>query len=213
MFPQQQQMLTAHTKTKSDHYTPLSTLKPQTSSSALPRQQTNPQVLYDQLTSPPAYTGASARNADTSRAPRAVDFHSPATTRHDHRFVTSEQSYQQAPWLNRTSPHHDHVIPERRHSDHYNSLLTYPTTTPAYPHTSSHMSDTQTLECWNDRSTTSGSSRNWRTPPEGSLTSRQSGQRDHLSDLFPLLYANQLLSSYSSHQDNRHGDYYPDRSN
>ena len=204
-------MLTAHTKTASDHYTPLSTLEPQTSSSAVPRQQTNPQVLYDQLTSPPAYTGASARNADTSRA---VDFHSPATTRHDHRFVTSEQLYQQAPWLNRTSPHHDRVISERRHSDHYNSSLTYPTTTPVYPpHTSSHMSDTQTLECWNGRSTTSGSSRNWRTPPEGSLTSRQSGQRDHLSDLFPLLYANQLLSSYSSHQDNRHSDYYPDRSN
>ena len=194
MFPQQQQTPRAHTKPASDHYTPLCTSQPLASSSVTRWQQTNPQMLYDRLTSPlPAYT-------DVSRAPRVVDLHSPATARYDCSSITSDQ---QAPWLDRTPAHRNHVIPERRCSDHYSSLDTYPTSTaPTYQHTSSHVSDSQAVKCCRGAS---GSSKNWWTSPEGSLTT---GHSNNMSDLFPLLYANSLLSSYSSHHDNRHGDYY-----
>ena len=127
----------------------------------------------------------------------------------------------------------------RRQDDQYSrrySLDICPTSSKAYQQTSSHVSNPQVMldhgsrdhdrssgATRNSYSTTSNSrsgSKNWSAPSDSpSVTDHwrhpthhdNAGDKagDKMSDLLPLLYANSVLSSYSSsHQGKSHSDYH-----
>lgn len=155
-----------------------------------------------------------------------MSFCSETVVRHDHSYTTTEQSHRQAPWLDRSHPYHNYTVPEtssRRQDDHYNrrfSFDTFTTSSVAYqqapPHVSNPHSSRDHDRSRGATSSSYSSSRNWSAPSSSSSVTdhwRHSTHNDNVgnkaSDLFPLLYANSVLSSYSSsHQDKSHSDYY-----
>lgn len=257
LFPHKQTSASQSVHTKpiaapDTHYPLMRTSEDLLSRSSMPGphfSHTNPPVSYNQ---PPStyrfpYTEVSTKNPDTSRTPMAGNFHFKAAPMYDHDSITSEHSYRQVPWLNRTpehhhatpehhrvtperhrvTPEHHHVTPEchrvtpemlsRRQDDDYRR---YPITYPL-PHVSnSQAEDYRSRDHGRSIGTTSNgsssSSSSWQTPPGSSSATghwQQSGGNrasNNAFGLFPLLYANSVLSSYSSYHDNSRGDHYHD---
>ena len=272
LFPHKQTSASQSVHTKpiaapDTHYPLMRTSEDLLSRSAMPGphfSHTNPPVSYNQ---PPStyrfpYTEVSTKNPDTSRTPMAGNFHFKAAPMYDHDSITSEHSYQQVPWLNRTPEHHHatperhrvtpechhvtperhHVTPERHHvtperhrvtperyhvtpemlsrrqdDDYKRYPITYPLPHVSNPQAEGYRSrDHSSSIGTTSNGSSSSSSSSWQTPPGSSSATghwQQSGGNrtsNNAFSLFPLLYANSVLSSYSSHHDNSRGDHYHD---
>ena len=141
--------------------------------------------------------------------------HSVTLVPHDH--MMPEQPL---PWLNEPRPNHHYAMPEtpsRIQGSSYNGVRHFsPSSSVPYEKGSPHLTDYIRDENRSSSSTSyrSGSGTDWHTSPGGSsvidswhhLT--HNGAGNGLSDLFPLVYANTILSSYSPQKDKRHSDHY-----
>ena len=189
--------------------------------------------MLESTTSQSAYTNACTSSPATTRTPNGLSFCSETAITYDRSYKTTEQSHQQPPWLNGSHSDHHYTAPEissRRQDDHYSRRDICPTSSIAYQQ-SPHVSNPQAMLDYRSRdhdrssgatsssssSGSSGSSKNWSAPSGSSLATGYWGHSTHdnagnkVSDLFPLLYANSVLASYSSsssHQDKSHTDYH-----
>lgn len=147
-----------------------------------------------------AYTSASNRYDDTSRTPRSEKLFCSETR--DHNYVTSAQPNQQLlPWMNRTHPFHNYTAPEshlRRQDCYSTSSDLSRTSSTANQHTS-YPSNSQTIPNYRSGDLVSRSTTSSRTPLRSSSSpwTQSSSNNGGPSDLFPLLLANSVLSSYS----------------
>ena len=123
------------------------------------------------------------------------------------------------PWLNEPCPDRQYTMPEtssRMQDSSYNDLRFSPPSSVPYHKGSPHLTDYSRDDNRSSSSTShrSGSGRDWQSSPGGSSAtdswqhSAHNGADNRFSDLFPLVYANSILSNYSQHQDKSHSDHY-----
>lgn len=162
-------------------------------------------------TRPTYYTDVTTdRNSDTSRFPRSVNRQSESVATYDPNYISSEQSQ----WLYKAHSEMPLRTPDYHHSKDFSHS---PSNIATHQQMSPHVTDSraQVDHRSDDRDRSSGATgvsnnRSVGSPITTGLWAHSShdSTSNNMSDLFPLLYANRLLSSY--HNDS-HSDFYSSR--